>query len=232
VKRLYVVVEGFSEEAFVRARLRPHLIDLGVLVAPIVVTTARDRSGHKHKGGGRWAHWRNDIERVYREQAGPDAVVTTMFDLYGLPADFPELVEIRRAPTVTQKLATAEQALAHAIHRFAEGRWFIPYVQQHEFEALVLACLDDLGRMLDSPDDLQGLAALSADIGEMLPEDVNDGPSTAPSKRLMGYLPGYDKVTYSEYALCEVSLSVLAERCQHFGQWLKRLETIATAPAT
>jgi Domain of unknown function (DUF4276) len=226
-----VVAEGFSEEAFVRAKLRPHLIDHGVMAEPIVVTTARDRSGHKHKGGGRWAHWLNDLERVYKEQAGPDAWVTTMFDLYGLPADFPELEGVRRAPTPSQKLAIAEGALEHAIRRFSDGRWFIAYVQRHEFEALVLACLDDLELMLDSPAELEGLTTLCAAIGEARPEDVNDGPHTAPSKRLVRYLPGYDKILHGEYALFDVSMPTLAERCPHFGQWLARLEAIGSTPA-
>lgn len=121
MKRLYVVAEGFCEEAFVRTNLRPHLIDRGVLAEPIVVTTARDREGSKHKGGGRWAHWRNDIQRVYKEQAGPDAWVTTMFDLYALPADFPEVAEIRGATTAAHKIATAERALEQAVRGFACG---------------------------------------------------------------------------------------------------------------
>ena len=59
---------------------------------------------------------------------------------------------------------------------------------------------------------------------------MNDGNETAPSKRLIRHLPGYDKLLYSEYALCEVTMSTLAERCPHFGQWLAKLEALALAP--
>jgi hypothetical protein len=231
VKRLYVVCEGFCEEAFVRTKLRPHLRDRDVWAEAIIVKTSRDHHGHKHRGGGRWKRWANDLERVYREQAGPSAWVTTMFDLYGLPKDFPRRDEIRQLANPAQKVALAEQALEQAVRELSEGRWFIPYVQRHELEALVLACLDDLRRMLDSRADLEGLTTLSAELGETPPEDVNDGKETAPSKRLIRHLPGYDKLLYSEYALCEVALSTLAERCPHFGQWLARLEAIAAAPA-
>lgn len=227
MKRLYVVVEGFCEEAFVRQRLQPHLADRDVWAVPIVVTTSRDPDGHKHKGGGRWKQWCNDIERVYQEQAGRDTWVTTMFDLYGLPSDFPGLDEIRRSQSASHKVELAERALLQAIEGVAQGRWFIPYVQQHELEALVLACLRDLGSLLDSKADLAGIESLAVEIGDTPPEDVNDGEHTAPSKRLMRHLPGYDKLLYCEYALCEVSMSTLASKCPHFGQWLARLEAIA-----
>lgn len=154
-----------------------------------------------------------------------------MFDLYGLPKDFPRLDEIRRASSAAMRIAIAERALEQAILGFSEGRWFIPYVQQHEVEALVLACLEDLGRVLDAKGDLEGLAALSLELGDTPPEDVNDGEETAPSKRLIRHIPGYDKLTYCEYALFDVSMPTLAERCPHFGQWLARLEGIGADPA-
>jgi len=230
VKRLYVVCEGFCEEAFVRTKLQPHLRDREVWAEAIIVTTSRERDGHKYRGGGHWRHWANDLERIYREQAGPNAWVTTMFDLYGLPKDFPRRDEIRQLASAAQKIELAEQVLEQTVLEFSEGRWFIPYVQRHEIEALVLACLEDLGRMLGSKADLEGLAALSRELGDTPPEDVNDGNETAPSKRLTRHLPGYDKLLYSEYALCEVTMSTLAERCPHFGQWLAQLEAIASAP--
>lgn len=226
--RLYVVAEGLCEEAFVRSRLQPHLGHHHVWVEPIVVTTSRDAAGQKHRGGGHWKQWRSDIERVYREQAGPGAWVTTMFDLYGLPSDFPDLTSIR-VPGLdgASKVKIAEEALERSIREFSEGRWFIPYVQQYEFESLVLACLEDLDRMLDAPGERKGIVELRAALGETPPEDVNDGLSSAPSKRLSRHLPGYQKRLYSEYALCDVSLEALGQRCPHFGRWLSRLEALS-----
>lgn len=96
MKRLYVVCEGFCEEAFVRTKLQPHLRDLDVWAEAIIVTTSRERGGQEHRGGGHWKHWAKDLERIYREQAGPSVWVTTMFDLYGLPKDFPRRDEIRQ----------------------------------------------------------------------------------------------------------------------------------------
>lgn len=87
--RLYIVlVEGQAEEAFVKSVLAPHLASFDLEVRPIIVTTSRDAHGRKHKGGGTWAHWLRDIKRLTGEQ---DGRFTTMFDLYGLPDDFPGL---------------------------------------------------------------------------------------------------------------------------------------------
>lgn len=84
--RLYVLVEGQSEESFLKSTLTPHLATFGLEVYPIIVMTSRDRQGRKHRGGGHWAHWLRDMKRLLGEQSGR---FTTMFDLYGLPEDSP-----------------------------------------------------------------------------------------------------------------------------------------------
>ena len=41
MRRVYAVVEGSTEEGFVKAVLRPHLLSLKVAIEPIIVTTKR-----------------------------------------------------------------------------------------------------------------------------------------------------------------------------------------------
>ncbi len=67
--RLYVVVEGQTEEAFVKGVLRPYLRDRSVWAEPIIVSTSRANGGRKFKGGGNWKHWLDDLTRVLHEQA-------------------------------------------------------------------------------------------------------------------------------------------------------------------
>ncbi len=52
--RLFVLVEGQTEEQFVKAVLGPHLAGLGVVAVPIIVATRRERrTGRKiGRGGG------------------------------------------------------------------------------------------------------------------------------------------------------------------------------------
>jgi hypothetical protein len=66
--RLYILVEGQTEEEFVKHTLQPHLLHHGVDARVIVVATRRDRAGRKHRGGGRWSHWKRDLEVIARQQ--------------------------------------------------------------------------------------------------------------------------------------------------------------------
>ena len=224
--RLYVVVEGQTEEAFVKGVLGPQLLERHVLAEPIIVTTSRESGGRKHKGGGLWKHWRADLVRVLCEQVPGGAWVTTMFDLYGLPKDFPDLALVQAAPTPDLKVEAAERALATALLDVEASQRLIPYIQLHEYEALVLACLEDLESVLDAREDLDGLRRLQAELGDTAPEDVNDGVETSPSKRLERHIPGYDKTLHGELALWNAHLPTLMETCPHFGAWVRRLERL------
>lgn len=221
--RLYVVVEGQTEEAFVKGVLRPYLASRSIWAEPIIVSTSRATGGRKAKGGGNWKHWYDDLKRVLQQQRSSGAWVTTMFDLYGLPSDFPNIETVRSGSTVADKIGAAERAIRESVTGLDGAARLIPYVQQHEYEALVLASLEQLELVLDADDDLRGVASLKSELAGHAPEDVNDGPNTAPSKRLQRHIPGYDKVLHGELAVTDTPLSDLAERCPHFGAWVARL---------
>ena len=222
--RLYVVVEGQTEEAFIKAVIAPHLLLTAIEVYPIIVATKLERTGRKHRGGGHWQLWRRDIRRVCGEQKR-DARVTTMFDLYGLPPDFPGLDTHRHEADTRVRCEKLEQAMQVDIDDWR----FIPYLQRHEFEALVLAGLPELEKLLDHPADLAGLGRLRADVGPLTPEDVDDGPETAPSKRLGRFIPAYNrggKVLYGELVTEGTGIAVLRSLCPRFGDWIGKLEAL------
>lgn len=214
--RLFIFVEGQTEEAFVKSVLAPHLMPLQVLA--IIVETSRDRHGRKRRGGGSWGRWLRDIRRVTGEQ---DGRFSTMFDLYGLPSDFPELDSCRGIADTNRRVDVLQKAMAGTVDDWR----FIPYIQRHEFEALVLAALDPLTGLLEG-DDLAGLSALRGALGETPPEDVNDGRETAPSKRLEGSIPSYRKTLHGPLALESASLPLLRRRCPRFDAWVSTLEKI------
>lgn len=223
MKRLYIVVEGQTEERFVKDVLYPHFLAIDASVTPIVVETRRDRRTGKKigKGGGRWRDWRRDLRRVLLEQAGAEVRVTTMFDLYGLPDDFPALAAHAHVHDTSARADALEAEMSSDI---ADTR-FIPYLQRHEFEALVLSGLDELELLLDARPDLDGLARLRAEIAGLPPEDVNDGRDTAPSKRLESNIPGYQKTFHGPLVTESVGLAALRASCSRFGAWIARLET-------
>lgn len=226
LRRLIVVVEGHTEEAFVKDVLQPHLNDSGVYTsATLVGKTIAQKRGHRRRGGGHFKHWRKDIKRILGGERGDDLRVTTLFDLYGLPDDFPGLGLHGADADTLRRCASLEAALADDIH----DHRFIPYIQRHEFETLVLAALPSLAELLDAEDDLAGLAALKEALGPVAPEDVNDGRNTAPSKRLLDFIPGFSKVLHGPLAIADTGLASLRRQCPRFGVWVRKLEKLSAA---
>ena len=67
---------------------------------------------------------------------------------------------------------------------------FIPYIQVHEFEALIFVDLDLLETQFPDGEAKGAADLLRADVGGLNPEDIDDGVYTAPSKRLIHYRSG------------------------------------------
>lgn len=227
---LRIVVEGDSEEGFVKAVIIRHLGSLGLHCMVQTVITRRPNDGPKNTGGGNWSKWKEHIHLLLRDKR-PNIRVTTLFDLYGLPADFPEPKPDTKGPRIDQ----LEQAMAESIG----DQRFLPYLQRHEFEALVLAALPELKNILGSREDRLGLKELMADISGLAPEDVNEGPNTAPSKRLARFIPSYaprerknfkrpvGKSHYGPLATGKAGLAKLREQCPRFNAWITLLESLA-----
>ncbi len=99
---------------------------------------------------------------------------------------------------------------------------FVPNLVLHETEAWVLAAHDQLGTLYGD----DGLARKLRREVEAAggPELVNDGPSTAPSKRLLRHRPDYLKTLDGPIAIADLGLPALREQCPHLDQWLLRLE--------
>jgi hypothetical protein len=137
-----------------------------------------------------------------------------------LPDDFPGWAFQSGDQDTAARCERLEQALKNDI----EDWRFSPYIQRHEFEALVLAAQDCLADLYDAEDQLSGLAKLQAEIAGMAPEEINDSPATAPSKRLEGQIPGYRKSEDGPDAIDLSGLAHVRSRCPRFDAWLAGLE--------
>lgn len=138
---LIFVVEGYTEEALFNRVLLPHLAghDLQVQGATIVGKTKAKKRDQPQRGGGKYSDWVQDLRRI-TANPNPAFRFTTLFDLYGLPDDFPERGRQVSDRSNADRCDRLEQVLADQIDDWR----FIPYLQLHEFEALVLACLPHL----------------------------------------------------------------------------------------
>ena len=107
-----------------------------------------------------------------------------------------------------------------------DERKVIPYVQKHEFEGLLFSDVSAFGAvMMDDPD--QGIARLQAIRTRVqTPEDINDNPHTAPSKRIISMIPGYRKRLHGPLVAGEIGLTVTRRECPRFDNWLMQLEAL------
>lgn len=217
--QVYAVVEGDSEEHLLDKVVAPALETAGVLLTPMRVLR-----GKGHRGGGSsWQPWRNHLRRLIAEhQARPNVRFTTMLDLYRVPDDTPGYTQ----PGSAAGLARADAIQAAIAQQLATAR-LIPYVQVHELETLVLASLQHLDKLLDAPD-RNALATLVASIAGLAPEAINDGATTAPSKRLLAHVPSYRKTTHGALALEAAGLASLRQACPRFDAWIAQLEGLGS----
>ena len=221
--RLNFIVEGQTEETFVNTVLRDHFAAQSISAVAHCVTTRRERRAThlKYRGGlTTYKHARDDISRWVREDSSGDARFTTMFDLYRLPQDFPRYADAAEVSDPYARVELLEAALSEAIgdHRF------IPYIQLHEFEALLFADPRKLDtQFVDHRIRIQQLVETATRFDS--PELVDDGPTTAPSKRITAAIPEYEsrKASAGPIVAAKIGLPVLQSQCRHFREWLERL---------
>lgn len=216
MSRLYLLVEGQTEEAFVNELLTPHYARRGLYLVPIIVSTSPG-----HKGGVvSYAKVRPQIERLCKQDAA--AQVSTLFDLYARPGDFPgkTSADYPAMGSGRQKAEFLEAALARDI----DQRNFVPHLLVHEFEALLFVRVEAFADWTDDDRVLEPLRAVSATTA---PEDINDGPHTAPSKRILAAMPDYQKTIHGPLIAGDIGLDAMRAACPHFAEWLSRIESFA-----
>lgn len=222
MKRVLVLVEGQTEERFIKDILAPAFLPAQVYLTPILLVTKRVKDGPNFKGGvTNFERFRSDLTRLLH-QAG-DALVTTLLDYYGLPGDFPGMADRPRDRSI-KRVEHVEKAIGAF---FGNPRHFLPFLALHEFEAWLFSSVDGLHRALLQPS-LQGpLAEIRGSFAS--PEEINDGPETAPSKRILKLYPAYRKTVDGPRALAQIGLDTIRRECPHFDGWVRRLEELAAA---
>ena len=226
--RLLVHVEGQTEENFVNQVCATHLHCCGFsTVSARLIGNARQRS---QRGGVRpWTTVRTDIVNHLREDSG--SIATTMVDYYGMPQTGPRAWPGRSEANelaFPNNAETVEKALASDIcdemgENFNPER-FIPYVMMHEFEAILFSDCDRFAEGIGEPELAPKFQEIRAKFG--CPEEIDDAPETAPSKRIVSLVPGYQKPVWGILAALEISLVKIRSECPHFRSWLERLEGI------
>jgi len=220
--RLNMIVEGQTEETFVRDLLREELAHRGVYVSVRRVETGR-KHGRVHRGGmTNYAKAKRDIQRWLAEDR--NAYLTTMFDLYKLPADFPGVEQSQHFHDPYQKVRYLESRFAADV---IDSR-FIPYLQLHEFEGLLFSDVQAIDAVLKVRHNASQLATLQQIRARFnTAEEINNGETTAPSKRLQQLYASYDKVLFGPLIVQHIGLDSLRQECPHFHAWVSKLAALS-----
>jgi uncharacterized protein DUF4276 len=217
--KVLILVEGQTEETFVKRTLEPHLSSLGVFLVPTIIATKRIKSGPSFKGGiPSYAKVRREILRLLGDSSA--ALVTTMIDFYGLPASFPGRANVH-GKTSIERVVFVENAIEQDIN---DPR-FLAYCSLHEFEALLFSSPATIAAAFAMPTVEQKLLSIRAQFTS--PEEIDDHPSTAPSARLQLLYPQYSKPFYGTLIAGRIGLDEMRGACAHFNDWLVRLEALS-----
>ena len=226
--RILVQVEGQTEETFVNEVLSPHLFQFHHYISARLIGNARQRA--RRGGICGWDAASRDIMTHLKSDA--NIYVTTMVDYYALPASgigaWPGRAEAAAKRMYADKATVIHQALLDDITGRMDANFrpdhFIPYVLMHEFEALLFSDCQSFAQGIAKPELAGRFEAIRQDF--TTPEEINDSPLTAPSKRVENLVPGYEKPLLGNLAILEIGLSAIRRECLLFGQWLTTLEKL------
>lgn len=203
MKRLAIAVEGPTERVFVQNLLGEHLRSHDV------DTTAVSLNGNVR------------VDRVAEEMAyllRNHNAVSCFVDFYGFRHKGDATVE-----ELEEKIRRAVQQSA----QWRQGRRVVAYVQQHEFEALLFSEVRQFGVLRGAS---PGLVARLQGIRDSFatPEDIDDEPETAPSKRILAEMPRYNKVWQGREVALAIGLETMRAECPRFDAWVARLESLGS----
>jgi len=221
--RVHVICEGQTEEMFVKEVISGALVPRQIYVFPSIV----GKPGHRG-GNVRVERLFTDVRNKLRQDR--NAYCTTFFDLYGLAGDFPGLVTARQKIRSREKARHLQGSIMEYFrqHDLEDNELvrFLPYVQMHEFEGLLFSDAAGLARGLNQPAMQHRLEQIRHAFAS--PEDINDGSTTAPSKRIAALFSGYEKPLFGSLAAIEIGLDAIRRECPLFNEWISQIESLSS----
>lgn len=207
--RLAIVAEGRTEEEFVKRVLTESLRARDVEPYPILI--------NQHGGSVTIHGLASNMVRLFRSF---DAV-TSLVDFYGFrgkgDATLDEL-ERRIIEEIENRMPSVE-----------DRRKIFPYVQQYEFEGLLFSDVSAFADLVHTP---HGSVEMLKEIRSRFqtPEDINDSSDTAPSKRIVHFIPRYQKPVDGPVVAMKTGLDLIRAECPRFDDWVTRLESLGNSP--
>jgi hypothetical protein len=217
MKRLVFIVEGETEEAFVNTIIQPYLQQNG-FYNPVQCFKVKHTQGGMHK----YSYVHKDVLNTIYEH---NVIVTTMFDLYALPHSFPGFEEAQNIKDHMERTLFLEAKMKESLERDQKRVFnnYIPYIQLHEFEALVFSSTDGFKALFENDEmNYKGICEVIDTFSN--PEDINESPETSPSKRMQKLIKGYNKVAHGISLIKCTGIEVVLDRCPHFREWIEKIK--------
>jgi len=212
-----VIVEGHTEQKFVRDILAPYLGEKGIFMTPVLISKPGQKGGDV-----RFARAINDIGKHLKQRN--KTFVSLLVDYYGIGRDWPGLDSAKKQ-TTPENIAWAinsatNKAVNIELSAYRSDYRFIPNITVHEFEALLFSDTEKLAEHLKVKH--QSIKDILTECGE--PENINDSSQTAPSKRLESLYRRYKKTTTGIAVARAIGIDKMREQCPIFNGWLTKIE--------
>jgi hypothetical protein len=220
MKFALILVEGRTEEKFIKEILNPFMSAKGLLVTPVKIQTKEVQTGPNKKGGVvSYNKFKSEVNDLLKDSSV--SAVSCIFDFYAFPKKIPNYLKIEGSDCFKEV-----ENMQRAIYDDVGNCKFIPFLFLHEFEALLFVSPSDTSSI--SPSKKEKIRDELQKIKDKYnsPEEINQGRNTHPSRRIENLVPGYQKVFHGSLALKNVSLDLIRKECRHFDMWLKKLENI------
>lgn len=212
MRRVYIVVEGQTEQEFVNTVISPYLQGFGVFsITPVLIRTSRNGRG----GMVNYQHLWNTVKLLLKSSR-KDFVVTTFIDFFRILNTMPRYEECMAKASKIERV----EALESAMNENIGDRRFFSYIQLHEFEALLFS--NNNGFAYYFPEECAKRTGNIVSSYEN-PEDINSSPEGAPSKRLLALKSDYNKVLEGNLIALEVGIMSMLEKCPRFNRWITQI---------
>jgi len=212
--RITIIGEGQTEQAFCNDVLSPFFVEQEIYLHNSVIT--------KSNGGiVTWHALKNEIINYLKHD--PKVIVTTLIDYYGIEKahGFPNWDEAQSKVSREERMDILERGMLEDIDDKLRYR-FIPYIQLHEFEGLLFNSKEAFDLCFEQ-DEFKDYPYLLETLKSDNPENINNGKTTAPSKRLARIIKGYKKPLYGSMLAKEIGLRNMRAKAPRFNTWISKL---------
>ncbi len=215
---IVALVEGQTENIFVRDLIQPYLANRSVFI------TSNLLSKPGRKGGDvKFSRAQRDIGSRLKQR--PDTWVTLFVDYYGIDGDWSGHQRSKATTSHISKAQIMNKSTAEKVNELfgahgSETR-FIPYISMFEIEALLFSDAEILADKLKV-----NRHQVDTVLAQCEPEQINDSPHTAPSRRLQTLSKPFKKIATVIDIARAIGIPKMRAACPLFNNWISTLENL------